>query len=158
MFVNLKTYWEFISDIKLIRLFVILFLLVVMSVASLNIFIDSKLPNEQTIKNIELQIPLKIYSSDRKLIGEFGEQRRTALKFDDIPPNYINAVLAAEDDNFFFHSGVSYSGLIRSIYRLLLSGRIQGGGSTITMQVAGNYLTSRDVSCLLYTSPSPRDS
>ena len=146
MFVNLKTYWEFISDIKLIRLFVILFLLVVMSVTSLNIYIDSKLPNEQTIKDIELQIPLKIYSSDRKLIGEFGEQRRTALKFDDIPPHYINAVLAAEDDNFFFHSGVSYSGLIRSMYRLLLSGRIQGGGSTITMQVAGNYLTSRDVS------------
>ena len=80
MFVNLKTYWEFISDIKLIRLFVILFLLVVMSVSSLNIFIDSKLPNEQTIRDIELQIPLKIYSSDRKLIGEFCEQRRTALK------------------------------------------------------------------------------
>ena len=146
MFIHLKTYLEFISDIKLIRLFAILFLLVVMSVTSLNIYIDSKLPNEQTIKDIELQIPLKIYSSDRKLIGEFGEQRRTALKFDDIPPHYINAVLAAEDDNFFFHSGVSYSGLIRSMYRLLLSGRIQGGGSTITMQVAGNYLTSRDVS------------
>ena len=65
MFVHLKTYWEFISDIKLIRLFAILFLLVVMSVTSLNIYIDSKLPNEQTIKDIELQIPLKIYSSDR---------------------------------------------------------------------------------------------
>ena len=52
----------------------------------------------------------------------------------------------AEDDDFFDHSGVSYSGLIRSAYRLLTSGRIQGGGSTITMQVAGNYLTSRDVS------------
>ena len=72
MFIHLKTYWEFISDIKLIRLFAILFLFVVMSVTSLNIYIDSKLPNEQTIKDIELQIPLKIYSSDRKLIGEFG--------------------------------------------------------------------------------------
>ena len=59
---------------------------------------------------------------------------------------HVNAVLAAEDDNFFDHSGVSYSGLIRSAYRLLTSGRIQGGGSTITMQVAGNYLTSRDIS------------
>ena len=73
-----------------------------MSVTSLNIFIDGKLPNEQIIKDIELQIPLKIYSSDGKLIGEFGEQRRTALEFDDIPLNYVNAVLAAEDDNFFF--------------------------------------------------------
>jgi len=54
-------------------------------------------------------------------------------------------VLAAEDDEFFSHSGVSYTGLIRSVFRLLVSGEVQGGGSTITMQVAGNYLTGRDV-------------
>ena len=117
-----------------------------MTVSSLNLYIDSKLPDEERIKSIELQIPLKIYSSDKKLIGEFGEKRRTALKFEEIPEHYVNAVLAAEDDAFFSHSGVSYTGLIRSVYRLILSGRIQGGGSTITMQVAGNYLTSRDVS------------
>ena len=117
-----------------------------MTISSLNIYIDSKLPDEERIKSIELQIPLKIYSSDKKLIGEFGEKRRTALKFEEIPEHYVNAVLAAEDDDFFSHSGVSYTGLIRSVYRLILSGRIQGGGSTITMQVAGNYLTSRDVS------------
>ena len=117
-----------------------------MALSSLNIYIDSKLPNEEKIQSIELQVPLKIYSSDKKLIGEFGEKRRTALRFEEIPEHYINAVLAAEDDGFFSHSGVSYSGLIRSVYRLILSGRIQGGGSTITMQVAGNYLTSRDIS------------
>ncbi len=117
-----------------------------MSLSGLNIYIDSKLPNEQTIRDIELQIPLKIFSSDGKLIGEFGEQRRTALDFDEIPNHYVNAVLAAEDDNFFSHSGVSYTGLLRSFYRIAVSGRIQGGGSTITMQVAGNYLTSRDIS------------
>jgi len=117
-----------------------------MGLSSLNIYIDSKLPNEKKIKDIELQIPLKVFSSDAKLIGEFGEKRRTALKFNEIPKHYINAVLAAEDDSFFSHSGVSYKGLLRSFYRILVSGRIQGGGSTITMQVAGNYLTSRDVS------------
>jgi len=117
-----------------------------MAVSSLNIYIDSKLPDEEEIRDIELQVPLKIYTADLKLIGEFGEKRRTALQFKNIPSHYINAVLAAEDDAFFEHSGVSYSGLIRSVYRLLTSGRIQGGGSTITMQVAGNYLTSRDVS------------
>ena len=117
-----------------------------MSVLSLNIYIDSKLPDEEKIRDIELQVPLKIYTADLKLIGEFGEKRRTALQFKNIPSHYINAVLAAEDDAFFEHSGVSYSGLIRSVYRLITSGRIQGGGSTITMQVAGNYLTSRDVS------------
>ena len=117
-----------------------------MTLASLNIYIDSKLPDEEKIRDIELQVPLKIYTSDLKLIGEFGEKRRTALNFNNIPKHYVNAVLAAEDDSFFEHSGVSYTGLIRSAYRLLTSGRIQGGGSTITMQVAGNYLTSRDVS------------
>jgi penicillin-binding protein 1A len=79
------------------------------------------------------------------LIGEFGEKRRSALKFNEIPSYFVKAVLAAEDDNFFNHSGVSYSGLIRSVLRLLISGEVQGGGSTITMQVAGNYLTGRDV-------------
>ena len=146
MFVNLKTYLNILYRSKLGKLFVILLLLLGMGITSLNIYIDSKLPDEQKIKEIELQIPLKIFSEDGKLIGEFGEQRRTALKFKNIPHHYVNAVLAAEDDNFFSHSGVSYTGLLRSLYRLIVSGRIQGGGSTITMQVAGNYLTSRDVS------------
>ena len=99
----------------------------------------------QEIREIELQVPLKVFTSDSKLIGEFGEKRRSALKFEDIPPYFVEAVLAAEDDEFFSHSGVSYTGLIRSVFRLLVSGEVQGGGSTITMQVAGNYLTGRDV-------------
>ena len=130
------------SLIRLLLLFVSLFL---MSVASLNLYIDSKLPDENKIREIDLQIPLKIFTADKKLIGEFGEKRRTALEFDSIPVHYVNAVLAAEDDDFFNHSGVSYLGLVRSLYRLAISGRVQGGGSTITMQVAGNYLTSRDI-------------
>ena len=140
------TYLNYYLNIGFIRLFLILFALIVMTILSLNIYIDSKLPDEERVRDIELQIPLKIYTTDSKLIGEFGEKRRTALAFHNIPRHYVNAVLAAEDDNFFDHSGVSYSGLIRSAYRLLTSGRIQGGGSTITMQVAGNYLTSRDIS------------
>ena len=146
MLLNLKRYFSPIRNSIVWKLILIFFCLVVMTISSLNIYIDSKLPDEERIKSIELQIPLKIYSSDKKLIGEFGEKRRTALKFEEIPEHYVNAVLAAEDDDFFSHSGVSYTGLIRSVYRLILSGRIQGGGSTITMQVAGNYLTSRDVS------------
>jgi len=130
------------SLIRLLLLFVTLFL---MSVASLNLYIDSKLPDENKIRDIDLQIPLKIFTADKKLIGEFGEKRRTALEFDSIPVHYVNAVLAAEDDDFFSHSGVSYLGLVRSLYRLAVSGRVQGGGSTITMQVAGHYLTSRNI-------------
>ncbi len=140
------TYLNFLLNIRFIKPVLATILLLMMVISSLNIYIDSKLPDEEKIRDIELQVPLKIYTSDLKLIGEFGEKRRTALKFENIPQHYINAVLAAEDDSFFEHSGVSYSGLVRSFYRLLISGRIQGGGSTITMQVAGNYLTSRDVS------------
>ena len=142
----LKTYLVLFISSKIGKIFLILLCFLLMGLSSLNIYIDSKLPNEKKIKDIELQIPLKVFSSDAKLIGEFGEKRRTALKFNEIPKHYINAVLAAEDDSFFSHSGVSYKGLLRSFYRILVSGRIQGGGSTITMQVAGNYLTSRDVS------------
>ena len=140
------TFINYLLNIRFIRPLLGMVLLLLMAVSSLNIYIDSKLPDEEEIRDIELQIPLKIYTADLKLIGEFGEKRRTALQFENIPRHYINAVLAAEDDAFFEHSGVSYSGLIRSVYRLITSGRIQGGGSTITMQVAGNYLTSRDVS------------
>ena len=114
-------------------------------ISSLNIYISEKLPEAQEIREIELQVPLKVFTSDGKLIGEFGEKRRSALKFEDIPPYFVEAVLAAEDDEFFSHSGVSYTGLIRSVFRLLVSGEVQGGGSTITMQVAGNYLTGRDI-------------
>ena len=125
----------------------LLFLLagVLAFISSLNIYISEKLPQAQEIREIELQVPLKVFTSDSKLIGEFGEKRRSALKFEDIPPYFVEAVLAAEDDEFFSHSGVSYTGLIRSVFRLLVSGEVQGGGSTITMQVAGNYLTGRDV-------------
>ena len=114
-------------------------------VSSLNLYIQEKLPQAREISDIELQIPLKIYTADNKLIGEFGEKRRSAIEFKNIPPYFVKAILAAEDDNFFDHAGVIYSALIRSVFRLAVSGQVQGGGSTITMQVAGNYLTGREV-------------
>ena len=127
------------------RLIFLLVSFLIAGIASLNLYMEVKLPQANEIKSIELQIPLKIFTADNKLIGEFGEKRRSALKFDEIPPYFVKAVLAAEDDNFFNHSGVSYSGLIRSAFRILVSGEVRGGGSTITMQVAGNYLTGRDI-------------
>ena len=127
------------------KAFLFLLACLLAGISSLNIYISEKLPEAQEIREIELQVPLKIFTADNKLIGEFGEKRRSALKFDDIPSYFVKAVLAAEDDDFFNHSGVSYSGLIRSVFRILVSGEVRGGGSTITMQVAGNYLTGRDI-------------
>jgi membrane peptidoglycan carboxypeptidase len=100
MLLKLKTYFIYIKNSYLGKFILISACLVIMGLSSLNLYVDSKLPDEETIKDIELQIPLKIFSSDGKLIGEFGEQRRTALSFNDIPTHYVNAVLAAEDDNF----------------------------------------------------------
>ena len=88
---------------RFFKVIILLISFIFMSIISLNIYIDYKLPNEERIKEINLQVPLKIYTSDYKLIGEFGEKRRTALKFNKIPDYYIKAVLAAEDDNFFNH-------------------------------------------------------
>lgn len=88
-------------------------------------------------------MPLKVFSSDKKLIAEFGEMRRAPIKFADIPQDFINALLAAEDDNFANHNGVDLTSLVRAGSELLKSGHIQTGGSTITMQVAKNFfLTS----------------
>ncbi|KQB54741.1 peptidase, partial [Pseudomonas endophytica] len=116
-------------------------LLLVLSGAFL--YLSPGLPSVESLRSIQLQIPLRVYTSDGKLIAEFGEMRRSPIKFADIPPNFINALLSAEDDNFANHYGVDPSSLMRAASQLIKSGHIQSGGSTITMQVAKNYfLTS----------------
>ncbi|WP_075185423.1 penicillin-binding protein 1A [Teredinibacter haidensis] len=107
------------------------------------LYLSPQLPPVDSLKDVKLQTPLRIYSSDEKLIAEFGEKRRTPITFDQIPKTYVDALLAAEDDNFFEHSGVSIKGLMRAVTQLLLTGRRASGGSTITMQVARNYYLSR---------------
>nr|WP_236185258.1 penicillin-binding protein 1A [Pseudomonas protegens] len=107
------------------------------------LYLSPGLPSVEALRSIQLQIPLRVYSSDGKLIAEFGEMRRTPIRFADIPPNFINALLSAEDDNFANHYGVDPSSLMRAATQLVKSGHIQSGGSTITMQVAKNFfLTS----------------
>ncbi len=107
--------------------------------AGLYLYLNPKLPNVETLRQVRLQTPLRIYSSDNRLIGEFGEQRRTPIPFEKIPPQYLNALLSAEDAQFYSHNGVSIKGLLRAASELLQTGKIQSGGSTITMQVARNF-------------------
>ncbi|RUM52332.1 MAG: peptidase [Marinomonas sp.] len=104
--------------------------------------VKDSIPTKEEMQAIELQIPLRIYTRDEQLIGEFGEQRRTPVSYEDIPKDLENAVLAAEDSNFYHHPGVDIMGLLRAAYQLVTSGEIQSGGSTITMQVARNYFLS----------------
>jgi penicillin-binding protein 1A len=102
------------------------------------------LPEISLVDESQLQIPLKVYTEDKVLIGEFGEIKRRPISFENIPPNIKNAFLAAEDDKFFNHQGISYSGLIRSVLRCLSPQGCVGGGGTISMQVVRGYLLTRD--------------
>jgi penicillin-binding protein 1A len=114
--------------------------------AGLYLYLSPKLPSVDGLRQIKLQTPLRVYSSDGKLIGEFGEQRRTPLKYNQIPQNYLKALLSAEDAEFFQHHGVSLKGLLRAGSQILQSGEIQSGGSTLTMQLARDlFLTRKQV-------------
>ncbi len=97
------------------------------------------LPTIEEIREIPLNIPLRIYSSDKKLIGEYGNERRIPLALDQMPPLLIDAVLATEDDRFYHHTGVDFPGLARAAINNLLSRSRGQGASTITMQVARNF-------------------
>ena len=108
------------------------------------LFIKPSLPEIDLVDEDVLQIPLKIFTSDGVLIGEFGDQKRRTIEYEDIPLNLKNAFLAAEDDQFFQHDGIRISSLIRAVYQMLQSGEIVSGGGTITMQVVRGYLLSRE--------------
>jgi len=111
---------------------------IIMVSASLYLYISPKLPDRETYTNLRLENPLRIYSADGKLIAEFGSRRSTPIKYEDIPPQVINALVSTEDKRFYSHRGVDPLGLVRSVAGILL-GNDWGGGSTITMQVTKNF-------------------
>lgn len=113
-------------------------------ISAVYLYLTPQLPDIQSLKNIELQIPLRIYTEDGQLISEFGEQRRRPLEYQEIPQQFIHALIAAEDDRFFQHNGVDLKGLTRAAIQLVRTGRKKSGGSTITMQVAKNYYLSSE--------------
>jgi len=119
---------------------------VLLLTASVYLYLSPKLPSPEALRSVKLQTPLRIYSADHKLMAEFGEKRRNPVDHDQIPQHFIDAILAAEDDNFYNHSGVDISGLIRAAGELVMTGHIQSGGSTITMQLARNFFLSTEQS------------
>jgi len=102
------------------------------------------LPPTSEVQDIRLKEPLRIYSIDGRLIGEFGDERRITVRIEDTPQELINAILAAEDDRFFSHHGVDPLGVVRALIINLKSRETRQGASTITMQVARNYFLSRE--------------
>lgn len=103
------------------------------------------LPSTAHIKEIQMKVPLRVYTSDGLSIAEYGEERRTPLTSEEIPPRLIQAVLAIEDARFYEHHGVDFKGVARAVVNLLKTGRISQGASTVTMQLARNFFLTRDV-------------
>ncbi len=134
-----------IRALRTIGLLVLLGLLATLIAAGAGYaYLAPRLPSIERLKDVRLQVPLRIYSRDRKLVAEFGEKRRDPLRLDQVPETLIKAVLAAEDERFYEHPGVDWQGLTRAVLYLLRTGRKGPGGSTITMQVARNFFLGRE--------------
>ncbi|MEM7500624.1 MAG: PBP1A family penicillin-binding protein [Pseudomonadota bacterium] len=102
------------------------------------------LPAAETIRDIPLQMPLRIFSRDGRLIEEVGERRRILVNYEEIPEHVVQAFIAAEDRRFWDHPGIDYQGILRAAFRLAVSGEISGGGSTLTQQLARDYFLTRE--------------
>lgn len=107
------------------------------------LYLSSQLPDVESLKNVELQVPLQIFTKEGQLIQEYGEKRRIPLTYNQIPPTLVHALLVTEDQRFFEHSGVDIFGLGRAAIKMLQTGTKSQGGSTITMQVARNFFLDR---------------
>ena len=98
-----------------------------------------KLPSLEALTDYRPKVPLRIYTADGHLIGEFGEERRAVVAIGDVPVLMKHAILAAEDDRFYEHGGVDYMGILRAAGANVLGGGKRQGASTITQQVARNF-------------------
>src|SRR5512147_1116896 len=102
------------------------------------------LPSLDTLTDYRPKMPLRVFSAEGVLIGEFGEERRELVKIDEVPDLMKKAILAAEDDRFYEHGGVDYIGVLRAAYSNFTSGGMRQGASTITMQVARNFFLTKE--------------
>jgi len=103
-----------------------------------------RLPTLDTLTDYRPKIPLRVFTSDGYLIGEFGEERRNLVPIQDVPEVMKQAILAAEDERFYQHSGIDSLGILRAAYSNLIGGGRKQGASTITMQVARNFFLSSE--------------
>ncbi|QCO20487.1 penicillin-binding protein PBP1a [Acinetobacter cumulans] len=130
----------------LVHPFFLILILILISIPmgfyGMYLYIAPSLPEMSTLKKAPLLKPLQVYSADNELIAEYGGKLSVPVEYNQIPPNFIHAFLAAEDSSFFEHSGISFKGLGRAVSESITGSDVQTGGSTITMQVAKNYYLS----------------
>jgi len=130
--------------IRLLSTLIALLLTGILAFAALVLYFLPQLPATEDILQIRLSVPLRIYAANNELIAEYGEKRRLPIAIKDTPQNLLNAILASEDANFYQHSGVSFTGILRAILANFRSGEHGQGASTVTMQVARNYFLTRE--------------
>ncbi len=134
--------------VKLIRalgmLLIVCTLVLVVAAGALYWRLMPELPATEALRDLRLQVPLRVYSQEGALLSEFGEKRRIPVTVDRVPKRMIEAVLASEDENFYRHPGVDWQGLLRAVVHLVRTGEKGPGGSTITMQVARNFFLGRE--------------
>lgn len=119
--------------------------LVVIAIGALTVaLLYPSIPDVDALRDYRPKVPLRIYTADAQLIGEFGEERRDVQKFADVPLKMRQAILAAEDDRFYSHSGIDWLGVIRAMFANVLARGAKEGASTITMQVARNFFLSNE--------------
>ena len=114
------------------------------ALAASYVYLAPDLPSSESMRKVELQIPLRVYTRNGALMAQIGEQRRIPVTYEEIPLIVKQAFLAAEDERFFTHHGIDFPGVIRAIFVDLLSGDRTQGASTITMQAARNMFLSQD--------------
>ncbi|HEX6834647.1 MAG TPA: penicillin-binding protein 1A, partial [Rudaea sp.] len=109
--------------------------------------IAPRLPSVEALRDVPLQVPLRVYSTDNKLISTIGEIRRIPMKVDQMPAQLKNAFVAAEDANFYSHPGIDVQGVLRAVWLMVVKrSKHVPGGSTITQQVARDFFLSSEVS------------
>jgi penicillin-binding protein 1A len=105
-------------------------------------YLRPALPDVASLRDVQLQVPLRVYTRDGRLIAAIGDQRRIPVRYDQLPKKLIQAFLATEDDRFFQHHGVDWQGILRAAVANFKAGKISQGASTITMQVSRDMFLS----------------
>ena len=132
--------WWFFSALAALAVALLPFLL--LSLAAILTY--PTLPSLEILTDYRPNIPLRVYSAEGTLIGEFGKERRVLVKIGDVPDLMKKAILAAEDERFYEHGGVDYIGVLRAALSNFTSGGVKQGASTITMQVARNFFLTKE--------------
>jgi len=107
-------------------------------------YLKPTLPDVAVLRDVRLQVPLRVFSRDGRLLAQIGEQRRVPVIWEQIPPVVVQAVLAAEDDRFFEHPGVDWQGIVRAVVVAATTMERSHGGSTLTQQLVRTTLITKE--------------